>query len=82
MKNNKHHHLLDVLLSVSLTAKPFHSGLENSSLEFSRMSPPDSRSASKAYAHVAQAVLNPRDLEASLLLKAAAKLQAVLEAWD
>ena len=46
------------------------------------MSPPDSRSASKAYAHVAQAVLNPRDLEASLLLKSAAKLQAVLEAWD
>jgi flagellar biosynthesis activator protein FlaF len=26
--------------------------------------------------------MDPRDLEASLLLKAAAKLQAVLEAWD
>jgi flagellar biosynthesis activator protein FlaF len=46
------------------------------------MSPPDSQSASKAYARVAQALLAPRDLEASLLLKAAAKLQAVLEAWD
>ena len=46
------------------------------------MSSPDTRSASKAYAQVAEAVLNPRDLEASLLLKAAAKLRAVLEAWD
>jgi flagellar biosynthesis activator protein FlaF len=46
------------------------------------MSPPDSQSASKVYARVAHAVLDPRDLEASLLLKAAAKLQAVLEAWD
>ena len=46
------------------------------------MSPPDSQSASKVYARVAHAVLEPRDLEASLLLKAAAKLQAVLEAWD
>jgi flagellar biosynthesis activator protein FlaF len=46
------------------------------------MSPPDSQSASKVYARVARAVLAPRDLEASLLLKAAAKLQAVLEAWD
>ena len=44
------------------------------------MSPPDSQSASKVYARVARAVLEPRDLEASL--KAAAKLQAVLEAWD
>jgi flagellar biosynthesis activator protein FlaF len=39
-------------------------------------------SASKAYARVAQVVMDQRDLEASLLLKAAAKLQAVLEAWD
>jgi flagellar protein FlaF len=46
------------------------------------MSPPDSLSASKVYARVAHAVLDPRDLEASLLLKAAAKLQAALEAWD
>ena len=46
------------------------------------MSPPNSQSASKAYARIAQEVLDPRDLEASLLLKAAAKLQAVLEAWD
>jgi hypothetical protein len=37
------------------------------------MSPPDSQSTSKAYARVAHAVLDPRDLEASLLLKAAAK---------
>jgi len=44
------------------------------------VSPPDSQSASKVYARVARAVLEPRDLEASL--KAAAKLQAVLEAWD
>jgi Flagellar protein FlaF len=65
-----------------LTATLFHGRLENSSSEFSKMSPPDTRSASKAYAQVAQAVLNPRDLEASLLLKAAAKLQAALEAWD
>jgi hypothetical protein len=39
-------------------------------------------SASKAYARVAQVVMDPRDLEASSVLKAAAKLQAVLEAWD
>ena len=45
------------------------------------MSRPDSQSASKVYPRVAHAVLDPRDLEASLLLKAAAKLQAVLEAW-
>lgn len=48
----------------------------------SPMSQPDIWSASKAYARVAQAVSEPRDLEASLLLKAAAKLQNVLEAWD
>ncbi len=46
------------------------------------MNSPDNQSASKAYARVAQAVLDPRGLEASLLLKAAAKLQAILEAWD
>ncbi len=46
------------------------------------MSRPDTRSASQAYARVAHVVLDPRELEASLLLKAAAKLQAVLEAWD
>lgn len=47
------------------------------------MSQFETGSASKAYARVAQVVMDPRDLEASLLLKAAAKLQAVLEAaWD
>jgi hypothetical protein len=46
------------------------------------MSQSETESASKAYARVGQVVMDPRDLEASLLLKAAAKLQAVLEAWD
>jgi hypothetical protein len=50
--------------------------------EFSRMSQSQPGSANKAYARVAQVVMDPRDLEASLLLKAAAKLKAVLEAWD
>jgi flagellar biosynthesis repressor protein FlbT len=37
--------------------------------------------ASKAYTKVARETANPRDLEASLLLKAAAKLQAVQDSW-
>jgi flagellar protein FlaF len=37
--------------------------------------------ASKAYARTATETAAPRDLEASLLLKAAAKLQAVLDSW-
>jgi len=37
--------------------------------------------ASKAYAKVAKETVPPRDLEASLLLKAAAKLQAVYDSW-
>jgi flagellar biosynthesis activator protein FlaF len=37
--------------------------------------------ASKAYANIAKETLSPRDLEASLLLKAAAKLQAVHDSW-
>jgi len=37
--------------------------------------------ASKAYAKVAKETASPRDLEASLLLKAAAKLQEVQESW-
>lgn len=45
------------------------------------MLPPDRGYASKAYARVARETLPPRDLEASLLLQAAAKLQAVLDAW-
>jgi flagellar biosynthesis activator protein FlaF len=46
------------------------------------MSRSETGSASKAYARVAQVVMDPRDLEASSVLKAAAKLQALLEAWD
>ena len=37
--------------------------------------------ASKAYAKVAKEVAAPRELEATLLLKATAKLQAVLDSW-
>src|SRR6202451_3328084 len=37
--------------------------------------------ASKAYAKAAKETLTPRELEASLLLNAAAKLQAVHDAW-
>jgi flagellar biosynthesis activator protein FlaF len=37
--------------------------------------------ATSAYARVAQETMDPRELEASLLLKAAAKLQAVLDEW-
>ena len=38
--------------------------------------------ASKAYTRVARETASPRDLEASLLLQAAAKLQAVHDSWD
>jgi len=37
--------------------------------------------AAKAYAKVAMETASPRELEANLLLTAAAKLQAVLESW-
>jgi flagellar protein FlaF len=37
--------------------------------------------ATKAYAKIAQETAPPRELEASLLLKAAAKLQAVHDSW-
>jgi flagellar protein FlaF len=37
--------------------------------------------AAKAYANVAKETAAPRELEASLLLKAAAKLQAVHDSW-
>ncbi len=37
--------------------------------------------ASKAYATVANETATPRELEASLLLQAAAKLQAVQDSW-
>jgi flagellar protein FlaF len=38
--------------------------------------------ASKAYAATARETASPRELEATLLLKAAAKLQAVHDRWD
>ena len=38
--------------------------------------------ASKAYAKTAKETAPPRELEASLLLKAAAKLQAVHDSWS
>lgn len=38
--------------------------------------------ALKAYAAVAKETASPRDLEASLLLKAASKLQSVYERWN
>jgi flagellar biosynthesis activator protein FlaF len=37
--------------------------------------------ASKAYAKIARETANPRELEADLLLRAAAKLQAVQNSW-
>jgi flagellar biosynthesis activator protein FlaF len=38
--------------------------------------------ASRAYAKIAKEVAGPRELEATLLLNAAAQLQAVLDGWD
>jgi flagellar protein FlaF len=40
------------------------------------------RTATDAYRSVAKEIANPRDLEADLLLKAAARLQAVSDAWE
>jgi flagellar protein FlaF len=37
---------------------------------------------SQAYRSVAKEIASPRELEASLLLKAAARLQAVIDSWD
>jgi hypothetical protein len=45
------------------------------------MSPPDSQSDGKVYASVAHAVLDPRELGASLLLKAATKLKTRTDHW-
>ena len=39
-------------------------------------------SAAQAYGKVAKETAGPRDLEASLLLRAAARLQAVREGWE
>lgn len=38
--------------------------------------------AAQAYGTIAKQTANPRDLEASLLLKAAAQLQAIIDNWD
>jgi flagellar biosynthesis activator protein FlaF len=40
------------------------------------------RSAAQAYGAVARQVASPRELEASLLLKAASRLQAVHDRWE
>jgi flagellar protein FlaF len=40
------------------------------------------QSAAQAYGAVARQVASPRELEADLLLQAAARLQAVHDAWD
>ena len=38
--------------------------------------------AAQAYGKVAKQTASPRDLEADLLLKAAARLQAISDDWD
>jgi flagellar biosynthesis activator protein FlaF len=43
---------------------------------------PAMQSAAKAYAKIAKETASPRELEASLLLRAAAKLQNIHDAWD
>ena len=40
------------------------------------------QNAAQAYGKVAKEIASPRELEADLLLKAAARLQAVHDAWD
>ncbi len=40
------------------------------------------RHATDAYRTVAKEIASPRELEASLLLKAAARLQAVSDGWE
>ncbi len=40
------------------------------------------RSAAQAYQTIAKQTVSPRDLEADLLLKAAAQLQAVKDNWE
>ncbi|MEA2938615.1 MAG: flagellar biosynthesis activator protein FlaF [Alphaproteobacteria bacterium] len=40
------------------------------------------QSAAQAYRTVAKQIVNPRELEADLLLKAASRLQAVFDGWD
>jgi flagellar biosynthesis activator protein FlaF len=38
--------------------------------------------AAQTYGKIAKQIANPRELEADLLLKAAARLQAIHDAWD
>ena len=40
------------------------------------------RNAAQAYKNVSRQIANPRNLEANLLLQAAARLQTVHDAWD
>lgn len=40
------------------------------------------QSAAQAYGAVAKQIANPRELEADLLLKAAARLQGIHDSWD
>jgi len=40
------------------------------------------QNAAQAYSAVAKQIVNPRELEADLLLKAASRLQAIHDAWD
>ena len=40
------------------------------------------QSAAQAYGSVAKQIVNPRELEADLLLTAAARLQAIHDGWD
>lgn len=40
------------------------------------------QNAAQAYGNVAKQIVNPRELEADLLLKAASRLQAVHDGWD
>ena len=40
------------------------------------------QNAAQAYAKVARQIVNPRELEADLLLKAAARLQTIVDGWD
>jgi flagellar protein FlaF len=40
------------------------------------------QTAAQAYGNVARQIANPRELEANLLLNAAARFQAIREAWE
>jgi flagellar protein FlaF len=40
------------------------------------------QNAAQAYGSVAKQIVNPRELEADLLLKAASRLQAIHDGWD